>query len=107
MSRATLSRLENAEISPTASVLGKLCAAYGLPMSRLMMMVEADFPPLVTADEQPVWRDPAIDFPVHNLFLLGIGNTMWVFRLVGIWWLADGAWRPFERTGLRRLFYGG
>lgn len=62
VSRATLSRLENAEISPTASVLGKLCAAYGLPMSRLMMMVEADFPPLVTEAEQPVWTDPAIDF---------------------------------------------
>ena len=38
-------------------------------------------------------REPAIDFPVHNLFLLGIGNTMWVFRLVGMWWLLDGAWR--------------
>ena len=29
VSRATLSRLENAEVSPTASVLGKLCAALG------------------------------------------------------------------------------
>ncbi len=27
VSRATLSRLENAEVSPTANVLGKLCAA--------------------------------------------------------------------------------
>ena len=40
VSRATLSRLENAEVSPTASVLGRLCAAYGLTMSRLMRMVE-------------------------------------------------------------------
>jgi transcriptional regulator with XRE-family HTH domain len=36
VSRATLSRLENAEVSATASVLGKLCAAYDLTMSRLM-----------------------------------------------------------------------
>ena len=36
VSRASLSRLENAEVSPTASVLGRLCAAYGLTMSRLM-----------------------------------------------------------------------
>lgn len=27
-------------------------------------------------------------FPIHNLFLLGIKNTLLVFRLVGIWWIA-------------------
>ncbi len=32
-------------------------------------------------------------FPLHNLLLLGIGRTLWVFRLVGAWWLADGVWR--------------
>jgi len=47
VSRATLSRLENGEVSPTTSVLGKLCAAYGLAMSRLLRMVEDDFPPLL------------------------------------------------------------
>jgi hypothetical protein len=29
-------------------------------------------------------------FPLHNLFLLGIGNVLWVFRVVGAWWLIDG-----------------
>lgn len=62
VSRATLSRLENAEVSPTASVLGKLCAAYDLTMSRLMHMVEDDFAPLVRRDAQPVWTDPTIGF---------------------------------------------
>jgi len=62
VSRATLSRLENAEVSPTASVLGKLCAAYGLTMSRLMHMVEDAFAPLVRRDTQPVWSDPTIGF---------------------------------------------
>ena len=28
-------------------------------------------------------------FPLHNLVLLGIGNTLRVFRLVGAWWLLD------------------
>jgi hypothetical protein len=35
-------------------------------------------------------------FPLHNLFLLGIRNTLWVFRLVGAWWLIAGVlqmWR--------------
>ncbi len=62
VSRASLSRLENAEISPTASVLGKLCAAYGLTMSRLMHMVEDTFAPVVRRDRQAVWSDPETGF---------------------------------------------
>ena len=62
VSRATLSRLENAEVSPSANVLGKLTAAYGLTMSRLMLMMEDDFTPLVSAAMQPVWRDPELGF---------------------------------------------
>jgi hypothetical protein len=38
---------------------------------------------------------PTCPFPLHNLFLLGIGNTLWVFRLVGTWWLVDGFLRLF------------
>ena len=62
VSRATLSRLENAEVSATASVLGKLCAVYGLTVSRLMHMVEDDFAPLVRRDAQPLWTDPETGF---------------------------------------------
>ncbi len=32
-------------------------------------------------------------FPLHNLYLLGIRNTLWVFRLVGAWWLVAGVWQ--------------
>ena len=32
-------------------------------------------------------------FPLHNLFLLGIRNTLWIFRIVGAWWIADGVIR--------------
>jgi transcriptional regulator with XRE-family HTH domain len=62
VSRATLSRLENAEVSATASVLGKLCAAYGLTVSRLMHMAEDDFAPLLPRAAQPVWQDPETGF---------------------------------------------
>lgn len=62
VSRATLSRLENAEVSATASVLGKLCAAYDLTVSRLMYLVEDDFAPLLRRDAQAVWRDPEVGF---------------------------------------------
>jgi transcriptional regulator with XRE-family HTH domain len=74
VSRATLSRLENGEVSPTASVLGKLAMAYGLTISRLMRMVEDDFAPLLRREQQPVWTDPETGFhrrsvspPARNL----------------------------------------
>ncbi len=57
ISRGTLSRLEKGEVSPTTHVLGKLCSAYGLSMSRLMAMVETQFDPLVKACDQQIWHD--------------------------------------------------
>jgi transcriptional regulator with XRE-family HTH domain len=62
ISRSTLSRLERVEISPTASLLNTLCAAYGRTMSRLLAEVEPEPPRLVRADRQPVWRDDRSGF---------------------------------------------
>lgn len=62
LSRASLSRLENAEVSPTAETLGKLCAAYGLPVSRLLMMVEDSFTTHIPLEAQPEWEDPETGF---------------------------------------------
>ncbi len=62
VSRATLSRLENSAISPTTGMLSKLCAVYGLTMSRLMHMAEGGFLPLIRRNAQAVWTDAAIGF---------------------------------------------
>lgn len=62
ISRATLSRLERGETSPTASLLGKLCAEYGLSTSRLLAEVEQQPASLIRADVQPVWVDPESGF---------------------------------------------
>lgn len=62
ISRATLSRMEKGEVSPTAETLGRLCAAFGLPMSRLLMMVEDSFAPRVPYERQPEWHDPETGF---------------------------------------------
>lgn len=35
-------------------------------------------------------RPPAVPFPVHNFFLLGVWPLLWIFRLVGIWWIVAG-----------------
>src|SRR5207244_5446714 len=58
ISRATLSRLERSELSPTAAMLGKLCTVYGWTLSRLMAEAESPPPNLVPAAEQAVWKDP-------------------------------------------------
>ena len=62
VSKATLSRLENGDVSPTTEVLGKLCAAYGVSLTRLISMVEEEFPPLVQYDQQVEWADPKNGF---------------------------------------------
>ena len=31
-----------------------------------------------------------VPFPVHNFFLLGVRILLWIFRLVGIWWIWQG-----------------
>lgn len=62
VSRATLSRMEKAEVSPTASALAKLCSAYEITLSRLMQMVESAPVALVRRAEQLVWEDAAAGF---------------------------------------------
>lgn len=57
VSRATLSRIENGEVSPTAETLGRLASAFSLPLSQLLAPMEADFPPLVRHVDQSVWQD--------------------------------------------------
>lgn len=37
-------------------------------------------------------REPAIDVPAHNFSLLGIATTLWVFRIVGLFWLGQAMW---------------
>ena len=53
LSRATLSRIENADVSPTAESLNRICSAFDIPVSRLMAMVENQFVDLVPFDDQP------------------------------------------------------
>jgi hypothetical protein len=40
----------------------------------------------------PARRPLESPFPVHNFYLLGVRTLLWIFRLVGIWWIARGLW---------------
>lgn len=62
ISRATLSRIERAELSPTAAMLGRLCAVYGWTLSRLMAEAETRPPQLVPAADQTAWTDPGTGY---------------------------------------------
>ena len=57
ISRATLSRIERGEVSPTAEVLNQLCSVYRMTMSRLLAEVEQAADNLFRVGEQTLWRD--------------------------------------------------
>jgi len=58
VSKAMLSKLERGEASPTATLLGRICGAYGLTMSALVALPDQAGGRLVRRAEQPVWKDP-------------------------------------------------
>lgn len=67
ISRASLSRIERSETSPTASLLNRLCVVYGLTMSQLLREVEEGINLLLTPELQPLWRDEASGFVRRSL----------------------------------------
>jgi transcriptional regulator with XRE-family HTH domain len=62
-----ISKIERGEASPTAALLGRLSAAFGLTMSQLFARVEGGGGRVTRAAEQPTWRDPATGFTRRSL----------------------------------------
>lgn len=64
VSRAMISKVERAEASPTAALLGRLSGAFHLTVSTLLARAEADAGParIARAAEQPLWTDPATGY---------------------------------------------
>ena len=63
VSRAMISRVERRESSPTAALLGRLCAGLETTLSALMSGIEGGGQAsLLAAAAQPFWRDPATGF---------------------------------------------
>jgi transcriptional regulator with XRE-family HTH domain len=68
VSRAMISKIERGEASPTAALLGRLSAAFGLTMSQLFdRMEEPRGGQIARADGQPLWRDPETGFVRRSL----------------------------------------
>lgn len=62
VSRATLSRIERGETSPTAHNLGRLCSVYGITLSQLLAPLEEDAPRHTVFAEAQTWRDVETGF---------------------------------------------
>ncbi|MCV6586408.1 MAG: XRE family transcriptional regulator [Marinibacterium sp.] len=58
VSRATLSRIENLETSPSAEALSKLAAAFDMPTARLVQAGDAPYPAHVPPADQTYSLDP-------------------------------------------------
>jgi transcriptional regulator with XRE-family HTH domain len=67
ISRATLSRIERGDTSPTAAVLGRLAAAFGVAMAELFGPSSGPVERLLPAESQPVWTDPETGFMRRTL----------------------------------------
>jgi len=68
VAKATISKIERAEASPTAVILLKLASAFRLTLAALMARVEARQERLLRASEQPVWRDPETGYLRKQVF---------------------------------------
>ena len=62
VSRATLSRAERGETSPTAHVLGRLSEAYGITWSVLLGGLDEAAPSVLPRNEAGYWADPETGF---------------------------------------------
>lgn len=68
VSKATISKIERAEVSPTAVVLVRLASAFDLTLAGLMLRAEGQGERWSRAAEQPVWRDPETGYLRKQVF---------------------------------------
>jgi transcriptional regulator with XRE-family HTH domain len=68
VSKATISKIERAEASPTAVVLVRLASAFDLTLAGLLLRAEGDGKRLSRAGDQPVWRDPETGYVRRQVF---------------------------------------
>jgi transcriptional regulator with XRE-family HTH domain len=68
VSKATVSKIERAEVSPTAVILVRLASAFDLTLAGLMLRAESQGGRISRAAEQPVWRDPATGYIRKQVF---------------------------------------
>jgi transcriptional regulator with XRE-family HTH domain len=68
VSRSMISLIERGESSPTAAVLDRLAAGFGITLASLFAdEPRPDASPIARRDDQPTWRDPESGYVRRNL----------------------------------------
>ncbi len=67
VSKATISKIEREEVSPTAVILVRLAGAFDLTLAGLLLRAEGQRR-LTRSTEQPVWRDPKTGYLRRQVF---------------------------------------
>ncbi|TIX75065.1 MAG: helix-turn-helix transcriptional regulator, partial [Mesorhizobium sp.] len=62
VSKAMLSTIERGKTSPTAALLVRVAAAFGMTLSTLIARAELQCGGLLRESDQPLWRDPATGY---------------------------------------------
>ena len=68
VSKATISKIEREEVSPTAVILVRLAGAFDLTLAGLLLRAEGEGRRLARAADQPVWRDPETGYRRKQVF---------------------------------------
>jgi transcriptional regulator with XRE-family HTH domain len=68
VSKATISKIERDEMSPTAVLLVRLAAAFDLTLAGLLLRAEGERDRLTRVADQPVWRDPDTGYLRKQVF---------------------------------------
>jgi transcriptional regulator with XRE-family HTH domain len=68
VSKATISKIERGEVSPTAVILVRLAGAFDLTLAGLLLRAEGEGERLSRAARQPVWRDPETGYVRRQVF---------------------------------------
>jgi transcriptional regulator with XRE-family HTH domain len=68
VAKATISKIERAEASPTAVVLIRLASAFDLTLAGLMLRAEGERERISRAADQAEWRDPETGYLRRQVF---------------------------------------
>jgi transcriptional regulator with XRE-family HTH domain len=69
VAKASISKIERGEMSPSAVILLRLATAFDLTLAGLLLRAEGEKPRLSRAADQPLWRDPATGYVRKQIFL--------------------------------------
>jgi transcriptional regulator with XRE-family HTH domain len=68
VAKASISKIERGEVSPSAVILLRLATAFDLTLAGLLLRAEGDKPRLSRAADQKLWRDPATGYVRRQVF---------------------------------------